>query len=227
MTAGKPAIPGIQAGLIGYLTSPDSFRLPEGPEVIWALDNGCFSESPVAMVTNAYDQRPRKPHKPKNFNEAKWLRLMDELASARDNCLFVVAPDVFTDAQATIARALPYLDIIRAKGYSPALVAQDGVTIPMLPWDAFDCLFIGGTDPFRHAMGPALAREANNRGKWCHLGRVNSDLRLRWGEAIGCHSADGTIGTFSRHWPLIQSWAHGLRNQHPLFDLVGKHGGTP
>ena len=58
-------------------------------------------------------------------------------------------------------------------------------------------LFIGGTDEFK--LGPdaeAIGREAKDRGKWLHMGRVNSIKRLRIAKRMGCDSVDGTYLSF-------------------------------
>ena len=70
-------------------------------------------------------------------------------------------------------------------------------------------LFIGGTTEWklgRHAR--ALVREAKQRGKHVHMGRVNSAKRYRYAEAIGCDSADGTFLTFGpdANLPRLLAW---------------------
>lgn len=50
-------------------------------------------------------------------------------------------------------------------------------------------------------LGPiprVLAAEAVERGKWVHMGRVNSRKRYNYARAIGCSSVDGT---FLKHGP--------------------------
>ena len=60
-------------------------------------------------------------------------------------------------------------------------------------WDEFDCLFIGGRDDFKE--GPLVreaCREARRKGKWVHMGRVNSLRRMRIALDFGVDSVDGT-----------------------------------
>lgn len=62
-----------------------------------------------------------------------------------------------------------------------------------MPWSEIEALFIGGDDEFK--MGPAaqeLAAAARDRGKWLHVGRVNTLRRLRYCQSIGADSVDGT-----------------------------------
>lgn len=97
------------------------------------------------------------------------------------------------DAVATLDRSLPWLPKIRALGIPAALAVQDGQESLPVPWDVVDVLFIAGTTEWK--LGPharRLVREAKQRGKAVHMGRVNSGRRFRYAEAIGCDSVDGT-----------------------------------
>lgn len=142
----------------------------------YGADNGCFSD---------------------RWEEDRWLRWLEVLP--RERCLFAVAPDVYPDAVATLERSLNYFGLIRELGFPAALVAQDGAERLDLPWDEFDCLFVGGmrtpnpADEWKtSAAAESLVRRARNAGKWCHMGRVNSVARLLRAREMGCQSADGT-----------------------------------
>ena len=102
------------------------------------------------------------------------------------------------DAAATLTRSAPWLSRIRGLGFPVAYVAQDGLPESSVPWDDIDALFIGGSTEFK--LGPVAAdavAEAKQRGKWVHMGRVNSRKRLRYAASIGCDSADGTYLVFA------------------------------
>lgn len=145
----------------------------------WAADNGRFS-SPATYSDAAYlAWLAKRPH--------------------RERCLFATAPDVVGDATATLALSAPMFARIRAAGYRAALVAQDGLEALPVPWDDFDALFIGGTTRWKLSEAAhELAAEAKRRGKWLHMGRVNSLRRVRIAKAMGCDSVDGTYLRF-RH----------------------------
>jgi hypothetical protein len=183
------------AGTIGFIDTPAQGNArPDG--VDWVADNGAFSD---------------------NFDEVKWLRFLIDNAHRADSCRFAVAPDVVGDAQATLARSAPWMPRIRALGYPVAFVGQDGQEDLPVPWDEFDALFIGGSTEWklgRHAR--ALVKEAKSRGKWVHMGRVNSRQRYRYAEHIGCDSVDGTYLTFGPdvNLPKLLSW---LPDAHHLF----------
>lgn len=86
------------------------------------------------------------------------------------------------------------LPVLRQVGYPAAYVLQDGQEHLPVPWEEIDAIFIGGSTAWK--LGPHAARlvaQARARGKHCHMGRVNSLARLRYADAIGCHSADGTF----------------------------------
>lgn len=173
-------------GLLGYIDTPaQGNRRPAG--VAWAADNGCFGKG-----------------YPGDEMWLNWLGSNDP-----SDCLFATAPDVVGDAAATLERSAPHLPAIRALNYPAALVAQDGLIEATTPWDDFDALFIGGSTEWK--LGPhaaALVAAALQRGKYVHMGRVNSHRRWRYAENIGCHSVDGTYLTFGpdKNLPKLLSW---------------------
>lgn len=187
----------MQAGQLGLIDTPaQGNRRPEGST--WCADNGAFSD---------------------RFDEDRWWAFLTRHADRADSCVFAVAPDVVGDAQATYARSLPWLPKIRSLGYPAAYVAQDGQEDFDPPWDEFDCLFIGGSTDWK--LGPHardLAREAKTRGKWVHMGRVNSRLRLRYAIAIGCDSSDGTYLAFGPNvnLPRLLGWLRHEADQPAL-----------
>lgn len=149
-----------------------------------------------------------------------WLADRAHLAPA---CRFVVAPDVVGDAAATLARSLPVMPRIRALGFPVALAAQNGLEDLDVPWDAFDVLFVGGDTVWK--LGPqarALVAEAKTRGKWVHMGRVNSRLRIQYAATIGCDSVDGTFLAFGPdvNLPELLGWLRELEQQPALFTEV-------
>jgi len=184
---GPDVVAAMHAGTIGYIDTPaQGNKRPAG--VKWCADNGAFSDK---------------------FDEVKWWKFLTDNAADAGTCLFAVAPDVVGDAEATLTRSLPWLPKIRALGYPAAFVAQDGLEHLDVPWDEFDCLFIGGTTEWKlGAAARTLIHEARHRGKWVHMGRVNSEKRYRYAHALGCDSADGTFLTFGPdvNLPRLKTW---------------------
>ena len=162
----------------------------------WAADNGRFSA-------------------PQNYTDERYLAWLAKMPV--DSCLFATAPDVVGDAEATLALSLPMLPRIRALGYPAALVAQDGLTSEMVPWDDIDALFTGGTTAWKLSESAfELAAEAKRRGKWTHMGRVNSWRRFRAAAAAGYDSADGTVLRFDTKRP-VHEWSDRAKSRPGLW----------
>ncbi len=180
---------------LGLMVQPGNATAGSIGAYYWyAADNGCYAQGD-------------------RFQPAAWLRWVAGLP--RDPCLFVVAPDVWGDAQATLLRAGPWLDRVRLLGFPVALVAQDGLEAcrDRIPWDRFDCLMVGGTDPWRASPAvPQLVHEALQRGKWAHWGRVNSWERVKWAASIGFDSVDGTYLRYGPdvNLPRLLGWVDAL-----------------
>lgn len=168
---------------LGRMMRPGNGNRPD--ELPWVIDNGAYA----------------------GFDETDWWKLVTGLAGS-SGCLWVVAPDVVADADATRALYDIWEPRIRALGFPVAFVAQDGQTPESVPWDRLECLFIGGTTEFKMGqMARRLAGQAKRRGKLVHMGRVNSITRMRYAYDIGCDSVDGS--SFSKYPDRWIPW--GLR----------------
>ena len=180
----------VRSDMPAMITPRMGQRSPTGQP--WAADNGRFSA-------------------PQNYTDAGYLAWLKTMPA--ETCLFAVAPDVVGDATATLAMSAPMLPRIRTAGYRAAFVAQDGQESLPVPWDAIDVLFIGGTTGWK--LGPnaeAIAREAKRRGKWVHMGRVNSYERGRYARWLGCDSIDGTQFSWFRDTKL-PAYLNSLRQE--------------
>jgi hypothetical protein len=162
----------------------------------WAADNGRYSA-------------------PQDYTDAGYLAWLAKMPA--ESCLFATAPDVVGDAAATLALSCPMFDPIRRAGYFVALVAQDGLEDLDIPWADFDVLFIGGTTDWK--LGEAcrlIVAEAKRRGRWVHMGRVNSLKRMRYAESIGCDSADGTVLKHDPNRP-VHTWGPTVAAERSLW----------
>ena len=153
------------------------------------------------------------------FNEHYFSTRLEETRPFRESCLFVVAPDVKANAIATLSAWRYWGPALHAAGWPVAFVAQDGQEHLPLPPE-FDALFIGGSTEWkmsRHAL--ALIAEAKRRGAWVHVGRVNSQLRIRHFQLAGVDSVDGTTVCYApdRQYPMLERQ---LRQQ-PLLIVEG------
>lgn len=186
----------MSAGEIGCIITPKQGQAVP-PGAVYCADNGCFGKG-----------------YPGDDVWFSWLQTLDA-----EGCVFAVAPDVVGDAAATLERSLPWLPQIRSLGLPAAYVAQDGAETVGVPWGEFDVLFIGGSTEWK--LGPHAARlaaEAKARGLGVHMGRVNSERRIRYADQIGCDSVDGTFMTYGPNvnLPIVLGWLRGL--DHPTLD---------
>lgn len=167
----------IKAGVFGAITTPaTSYRVDGLP--IWAADNACGPSEQGNGVNYPGD--------------AKWAEWLDRMSPHAPRCLFAVIPDVVGQAGPTLDRFDRLSGVARDLGYPVALAAQNGLEHLTVPWDDLDCLFIGGDTAWKLGMAAArLAREARDRGKHVHMGRVNGGGRFAYAASIGCQTADG------------------------------------
>ena len=152
---------------LGVLCSPRCVYADDIQDWPWAADNDAFSKW-----------------------DADKYREMLERIRGRKGMIFVTAPDVVGDALATWRLFEKWWDELN--GLPIAYIGQDGHDFSP-PWDFMSALFIGGTTKWKLGKQAAnLIREAKERGKWVHMGRVNSYERTRYARWLGCDSIDGT-----------------------------------
>lgn len=150
-----------------------------------------------------------------DFNAERYLRFV---AKTPAYIKWITAPDQVANAEITLDLFERWYPRIR---HLPlALVGQDGMEEKELPWSQFDCFFIGGSTRWKlsDAAG-SLAIEAKRRGKLLHMGRVNSNMRLRYAYNLHCDTVDGT--GYSRYSKLRLKpaliYLHNLHQQLTLF----------
>jgi hypothetical protein len=162
----------------------------------WAADNDCYQ----------------------GLNRTEYIAMLQRLQGV-PGCLFVVAPDVVADAHKTLIRFRMWQPVIKYFGFPVAFAAQDGLEHfnKAIPWTLFDALFIGGTTSWK--LGEHAARfiaEAHSLGKWVHMGRVNSNRRIRYAQTVKCDSIDGTgyskwsKKTLPKAIPVLETTQHAL-----------------
>ena len=187
---------------IGVMLSFNAGKQARHGHSVFAADNGCFAQG-------------------EKYSDKKFLQWLEKLD--RKNCLFATAPDVVGDAVGTRKRAYPVLPKIRKLGFKAAFVVQDGETAEKIKWDQLDAIFVGGSTAWKLSQAAAdIVAEAKRRGKWVHMGRVNSFKRMRLAAAIGCDSVDGTYLAFEpdNRKEDIKQWITRL-NKQPLLGING------
>lgn len=197
--SGAPHPKALTIPKVGFMLTPAMKNKIDFTDVTWAADNGRFSS-------------------PDDYTDKAFLQWLDE-RKGKGECLFACAPDVLADPVATLKDSIPMLPVIRRRGYKAALVAQDGQEYLPVPWGELDALFIGGTTIWKLSSGAeALVREAKRRGKWVHMGRVNSWVRVRYAASIGCDSVDGTYLKFGPDANIghLRDWQTNLQRGRQL-----------
>ncbi len=181
VTTGHPDMARYAHPNLGRLVQPrhySSIRATAEAGIPWAADNDCFQ----------------------GLDEPKFRGMVEAIRDL-PGCLFVTCPDVVGNASATIElyhQWRPYLDQLPV-----AYVLQDGQEhFPTPAWDDIAAFFIGGSTEFKlGAYAARLVAEAKRRGKWVHMGRVNTAGRIAYARSIGCDSVDGTkYARWKRVW---------------------------
>ena len=141
----------------------------------WACDNDCFIR----------------------LDRVLYLRMLRRVAR-QPGLLWVAAPDVVADADATMARFRLWQPVLDYYKLPIAFVAQDGATVGSVPWDEIAALFIGGSTAWKLSQSAALViRAAAARGKWVHVGRVSTNDRINHFDELPVDSIDTTAASKS------------------------------
>lgn len=182
---------------MGLMLTPNMGNAPDLQNTLWAADTGCYSRGD-------------------SFDLGAYLCWLHERREYVATCLFATAPDVVGDAKATIRRSARVLPVLRTFGFQAAFVGQDGIENCDVPWDSFDAYFVGGSTAWKLSEASyGVAREAKRRGKWLHMGRVNSEDRFSAAATAGFGSVDGTYIAFGPdvNLPRVERWLRNAEQQ--------------
>lgn len=180
LTGTKANLAEMHAHGLRLLVGPDQLdRHLSVPPFAWALDNGawgCFQRG-VSFDGDA-------------FREA-----MKRWGPGAD---FVICPDIVGGGLESLSFSVGWADEVRQTTQRPLYLAvQDGMDAPavlaVLEW--FDGLFVGGSTTWKEATMHTWGELAKERDIPLHVGRVNTDRRLRMAIDAGASSVDGTSPT--------------------------------
>lgn len=147
--------------LLGYMVTPRKRGRPSfisKGDLLWCADNDVFNGK---------------------FDASVFVPWLMTLTGFSGRCAFVAAPDVVANARETLKRFSWWGKSIRGLGFPVALVLQDGMVNSGIPWSDLDAVFVGGSTEWKMSQDAIrLLIEARARGKWCHVGRVNSHKRM-------------------------------------------------
>ena len=169
----------------GLLLTPDNPN-PQGVDLI-AIDNGAWS----------CHQREIE------WSPDRWLRRSERHgATAQWGAL----PDIGCGGPESLARSLEWLPKVRELCARLLIVAQDGMTYDDLsPHVGPDVgIFVGGSTDWKEKSLPMWGRLSRDARCWLHVGRVNTQRRIRLCALVGAHSFDGTSASrFSKNVPFL------------------------
>lgn len=159
----------------------------------YAIDNGAFS----------------------GFRYEQFQSLLHRERDAREQCLFVVVPDVPGSARRTLEVWQHRFTLVPG-GWRLAYACQDGSENSQVPWDECAAVFIGGTTDWKlSAHVIAIIKAAKILRKHIHIGRVNTRERWSYFEKLGADTCDGS-GLAQYDW-MLEKIAAGPPDM-PLFD---------
>lgn len=159
----------------GIISTPSRWSKRITPGRWWCADNEAFT---------------------KKFDEGRFFDWLAIMRHYQPTCLFVVCPDVVADPIETRRLFDFYSPKIRELGYRVAFSCQDGQE--NLSFPDFDALFVGGSTEWKlSTAADDCIRYAQSIGKWVHVGRVNSQRRIRHFQQINVDSVDGTSVCFA------------------------------
>ena len=190
---------------VGTLVRPGSDNAADALDLTpqrWAMDNGAFGGG---------------------FDAGQYMDMLQDF-HGRPGCLFVTAPDVIYKSRignaAATRRVWPFWSaVIRALGFQPAFVAQDGLEAHQVPWGEMGALFIGGSTAFKESeFVRSLCAYAKARGMWVHWGRVNGKRRFELAQLAGVDSIDGTGFSWypDTRIPMVDEWKSEIQQQPEL-----------
>lgn len=155
----------------------------------YALDNGAWT---------AYNSGAR-------WDEGAFERLVSRLGSGAD---FIVAPDIVAGGMASLHLSARWLERLAGVGERRLIPVQDGMTerdvAPLLSREVG--VFVGGSTEWKLLTMGRWAELARRCGAYCHVGRVNTAVRIRMCGRFGVDSFDGTSASrFVETLPALEA----------------------
>ena len=201
-----------ETGCIGHLYSPGAQTGP-WPWFPYALDNGAFSCWDMKSNVFNYEKWATvEPH---------WRELIYWASTATQRPRWAIAPDIPGNSEQTILRWTRYAGYIVARGLTPAVAVQDGMTVfdvrSLIPKAEVIC--VGGTTEFKWSTVEMWAKEFPR----VHVLRCNSPSKLDYLNRLGVESCDGTGWNRGNKEQTsgLEVWAR--RNARPDIDQTLLH----
>jgi len=123
-----------------------------------------------------------------------WHAVLDVAAEQPFPPDFVVLPDVYNDAEATLARHREHIGAVLDRGLRPAAVLQPGMDVEtqveLAQRIGAGVVFVGGANRWKRAVGDDITGAAHNRSMAVHIGNPGVPGGLEWAQRIGADSLD-------------------------------------
>jgi hypothetical protein len=162
---------------IGFLLSPTHFGVP------WTRYYACDND--------AFKHRD-DPGWWRREGEARWLRMLDKVATLPSLPLFVLLPDVVADWQRTVERAYRYRDELWQRNLPVGLALQDGCDYCEALRLSPSTVFVGGSTQWKWRHAEEITQFFQGCDKRVHIGRTSGPWRIRECLRLGVESCDGT-----------------------------------
>jgi hypothetical protein len=155
---------------------------------LYSLDNGAWS---------AFSQK-------RPWDEAAFSDALERFGARSD---FVVVPDIVLGGMESLDLSLAWLPRVLDASPVALIAVQNGMTPANLSGLLSERVgvFVGGDDAWKEATMGTWALAAHQAGAWCHVGRVNSQRRLRLCQMAGATSFDGSgPSRFEKHLRVME-----------------------
>lgn len=167
---------------IGWLLSPGGERRPvrkSGEVMPYAIDNGLY---------HPHDQ----PQKPPEAELGVYELLCKASRLKWPRPLWYVVPDVPYDGKRSLEITMAHAPRMRAlfPDIPQAIAVQDGMDFAAA--EPFDVVFVAGSTDWKEATLENWSKWSRERGKLCHVARVNTSRRIKLCQDAEIDSADGT-----------------------------------
>lgn len=186
----------------------------------YGIDNGAWTLHQASLKKKKRLKKGAKPAKPltRTMVHRLFIKLMINHGRGAD---FAVAPDIVAGGAASLALSMKWLPWCLQHTRVVLIAVQDGMAssdVEHLLGDRIG-VFVGGSTEWKLETMAAWADLAKKRGAWCHVGRVNSPMRIRKVALAGATSFDGSNA--SRFAVNIPELDDATRQQHLIFDHQG------
>lgn len=141
------------------------------------------------------------------WNQGAFEKLIESHGDGAD---FVVVPDIVMGGIHSLRFSEKWLLRLMRVGKRRLIAVQDGLVAadirPML--DAETGIFVGGSTDWKLLTMGRWADLARERGSYCHVGRVNTEIRIRMCGRFRVDSFDGSSASrFAETLPKLEAAA--------------------